>query len=360
MQKKIIALAIAGLSSAAFAQSNVTISGLYDTGFRSAQTEATTGVKTRTTQYGSSSNSATTNVTLAVTEDLGGGMKTGVTLTTEPTAGQSNTNGFANSQSFLWVNGGFGEVKLGYFNHVFHDTMSLMSPFGTALGGANSSAFGRLMGVGSGTSSAAAAVTSGATSAGTRVIRSQNSMQWKSPVFAGGFDVAVMHHGKNADVGVAAADASGETQYSLGYVNGPLNVRYANTKISAGSATSVLGTGGNGTHNIVGANYTFGATTVYGGYTRSEANIGGTRTVDNAAWNVAVKYTMGNWALMANYVTDNDKTATNSDRNLTGLGVDYSLSKRTAAYARYETFDLSRNVVGGKNNTTALGLRHTF
>jgi len=35
MQKKIIALAIAGLSSAAFAQSTVTLSGLIDVGYYS-------------------------------------------------------------------------------------------------------------------------------------------------------------------------------------------------------------------------------------------------------------------------------------------------------------------------------------
>ncbi|MCX7154825.1 MAG: porin [Rhodocyclales bacterium] len=39
MQKKLIALAIAGLSSAAFAQSTVTISGNFDMGYQNTNTQ---------------------------------------------------------------------------------------------------------------------------------------------------------------------------------------------------------------------------------------------------------------------------------------------------------------------------------
>lgn len=358
MQKKIIALAVAGLmSGAAFAQSTVVISGLLDTGIRVSSTEAATGVKTSTTQVGSSSNTATSNVTFAATEDLGGGMKAGIVYTTEPVVGTANAGGFSNSQNFLWMDGKFGEVKLGYFNNMGFEALASMQPFGTALGGGLTAAFGRLMGVGD--TATAANVVAAVGSAGTRLVRTQNSMQYKSPLFSG-FQVGVVLHKNNGDVGVAVPDATGQLQLGASYANGPLNVKYANSKFSSGSATSILGAGGSGKHDILGGNYAFGPATVYAGWTRSSTDIAGAKVVDNASWNIAAKYTMGAFAFMANYVSDNDKLAGNFDRKLTGLGLDYSMSKRTTAYARYETYDNATNATGGKNTNTAIGLKHTF
>jgi GBP family porin len=357
MQKKIIALAIAGLSSAAFAQSNVTISGLFDTGIRQSSTEAATGVKTTTTHYGSSSNTATTNVTFAVTEDLGGGMKAGVVIVTEPAAGVSNAVGFANSQNYLWLGGKFGEVKAGFFNNIGLEAALAMQPFGTAYGGGYSAAFGRLMGAGDTTT--AANTLAGVGSAGTRLVRTNNAIQYKSPNFSG-FEVSALMHNKNSDAGVAAADATGETLIGASYANGPLNVKYVNAKFNSGSATSILGAGGSGKHNLLGANYTFGPATVYAGWSNSSTDMAGAKVVDNTAWNIALKYTAGNIAFLANYLQDNDKLAANADRKLTGLGLDYSMSKRTTAYVRYETFDNHTNATGGKNTNTSVGLRHTF
>jgi predicted porin len=358
MLLKLIALAIAGLSGAAFAQSTVTISGLLDSGFRQSSTEAATGVKTTTSQWGSSSNTATSNITFNATEDLGNGMKAGMQVNTEPVVGTANAaSAFGNSQNYVFLSGKFGEVKAGYFNNLGLEAAVATQPFGTAYGGGYSAGFGRLMGVGD---TATAANTLAATgSAGTRLVRTNNSAQYKSPSFSG-FQLGVMLHNKNNDVGVAAADATGQTQIGVSYANGPINVNYVNAQFRSGSATSVLGSGGDGKHNILGGNYTFGPATVYAGWTNSTTNIGGTKVVDNASWNLAVKYTMGAWAFLANYLQDNDKLAGNADRKLTGLGVDYALSKRTAAYGRYETYDNNTNATGGKNTNTSVGLRHSF
>jgi predicted porin len=358
MQKKIIALAIAGLSSAAFAQSNVTVSGLLDTAIRQSSTEAAvTGTKTTTTQFGSSSNSATSNVTFAATEDLGGGKKVGVVIVTEPVVGISNTIGFANSQNYLWLSSSFGEVKAGFFNNIGLEAALTAQPMGTGVGGGYSAAFGRLMGVGDTTAMNNVLAATG--SAGTRLVRTQNAMQYKSPVFSG-FQVAVTYHNKNSDAGVAAADATGETLVGASYANGPLNVNFVNAKTTAGSATSVLGAGGSGKHNILGANYTFGPATVYAGWSNSSTDMAGAKVVDNSSWNIALKYAVGNMTFLANYLRDNDKLVGNADRKLTGLGFDYAMSKRTAAYVRYETFDNNTNATGGKNTTTAVGMRHSF
>jgi predicted porin len=62
---------------------------------------------------------------------------------------------------------------------------------------------------------------------------------------------------------------------------------------------------------------------------------------------------------MANFVRVNDKLD-DEDRDLFGLGADYSLSKRTTAYVRYERADLDKSDATGKYNQYALGLRHSF
>ena len=116
MQKKLIALAIAGLSSTAFAQSTVTIQGLFDTGYINQSQEAA-GVKTKTNRWGSASNTATTNLTFVVAEDLGNNMKAGLWLETDPTAGSTQATGVWNSQNYLYVSGNFGKVSLGFMNN---------------------------------------------------------------------------------------------------------------------------------------------------------------------------------------------------------------------------------------------------
>ena len=60
MQKKIIALAIAGLSSAAFAQTNVTISGNIDLGYQNVNTQtAAAGKDTQQSWVGNGSSTST-------------------------------------------------------------------------------------------------------------------------------------------------------------------------------------------------------------------------------------------------------------------------------------------------------------
>jgi predicted porin len=360
MQKKIIALAVAGLvSGGAFAQSNVTLSGLYDTGYLSSSAEAATGVKTKTTRFGAQSSSATTNFTVAATEDLGGGMKAGVVMVTEPTAGQSNAGGFANSQSFLWLSSSFGEVKLGYFNNIGLEAALAAQPFGTGVGGGYSGSFGRLQGVGDTAIAVTAIGTALAPTGGTRLVRTNNAVQYKSPSMSG-FQVGVLMHNKNSDAGVVASDATGETLIGAAYDNGPISVKFVNAKFTSGSATSALGASATGKHNILGANYTMGPVTAMVGLTTSKLDQAGVQTVNATSKNIGLKYTMGNLAFLGNILRDNDKTAPNTDRKLTGLGVDYSMSKRTTAYVRYEAFDTDTTRVGGKTTNTAVGLRHSF
>lgn len=373
MKQKLLALAIAGLSGTAFAQSTVTITGLFDTGYQNFSSE-TAGVTTKTNRWGSSSNTGTTNLTFLVEESLGNNMKAGLFLETDPTAGAANTAAsLLNSQNYLWVSGGFGKVSLGYMNNFANTAAGTAQPFGTAMGGGYSSAFGRLNGVGTSSTTGlpvnvAVATAASGTFAGARDIRSNNSIKWDSPSFSG-FTLGLLYRSPNSGSGNAAADADGQTQIGLNYGNGPLKLSYAHSNFTTNVASLNKGVA---THNLLGANYTFGSVTLYGGWTSSKATgVNGaaaglaTSSVDARSWNVALKWqATPAIALAANVLRSDDKLVADQDRSLNALGLDYAMSKRTTAYARWEGGDNDKSATtgatGGKFNRTAFGLRHTF
>jgi predicted porin len=371
MKQTLLAIAIASISGAAFAQTNVTIQGAFDSGVQMFSTE-TAGVKTRTNRWGSASNTTTSNITFVVTEDLGGGMKAGLFLKSDPTAGSSSATGFWNSQNYLWVSGGFGKVSLGYMDNFANTTATTAQPYGTAMGGGWSGAFGRLNGVGTSTGTglpANVAVSTAATAgafAGARDIRVNNSVKWDSPSWSG-FTAGLLYRSPNSGAGNVAADADGQTQIGLNYNNGPLNLSYANSSFMTNVASLNKGVA---THNLLAANYKFGDVTVYGGWTSSKATgngaiAGANASVDARSWNVALKWqATATIAVMANVLRSDDKLIADQDRSLNSLGLDYALSKRTVAYARWEGGDNDKSATtganGGKFNRTALGLRHSF
>lgn len=114
MQKKIIALAVAGLAStAAFAQTNVTIYGLLD-----ASAYVTDGNGTKAANYGFLSNALTTSrLGFKGTEDLGNGLKAVFALEQEislATGGEGSGNtGFGNGTFNRAANVGLSSNKLG-------------------------------------------------------------------------------------------------------------------------------------------------------------------------------------------------------------------------------------------------------
>jgi predicted porin len=370
MQKKIIALAIAGLSSAAFAQSTVTISGMLDAGYNVTKSQAA-GVTTSTTLASLGNNSGTSNVTLTASEGLGGGMKAGVLWETDPTVTSATGAVFGNSQNYVYLQGNFGDFRLGFSNNFALTTSSTSQPFGTAIGSGYSGNFSRLMGISTVGPQAWTAV--GGNAAGARAVRTQNAIMYTSPSFSG-FTVGGVYKAKNSDAAVAAANAEGSVQLAANYNNGPLNVSFTNEK-TTGAINSTLFSvangftnGGSSTHNMLAANYTFGPATVYGGWTSSKSSgkdgVGFVNT-DNRSWNLALKWNVTSTiALMANVLKDDDKTTANADRNLNGLGLDYAMSKRTTAYARYERGDKDRSSATGATtgdfSQWAAGLRHSF
>jgi predicted porin len=359
MQKKIIALAVAGLmSGAAFAQTNVVISGLLDVGAFNAK-GTFTGTGFSASNNANYNGAGTSNIAFRATEDLGGGLKAGVFVESDIRGGATALLG--SFQKFAFINGGFGELSLGQRTNFSTTTATTAQPFGTAMGGGYSTAFGRLQGFAYGATGALTASGTSATVNGNRDVRADGSIRYDSPNMQG-FTAGLSYRFKNN--GLAATEttpSAGHMNIGLNYGVGPMKVSYAYAKIGNTDLLSL--TDYSTKHNLLGANYNFGPATVYAGYTTSKANTTAAagNEFDSRSWNLGLKYAVaGNIDVLANYMKDNDKTATNADRKLLGLGMDYNFSKRTTAYVRYEAIDANTNTVNGKVTTYGAGLRHSF
>ena len=75
--------------------------------------------------------------------------------------------------------------------------------------------------------------------------------------------------------------------------------------------------------------------------------------------NVGVKHDMGTISLLASYRMHNTRTSAGVevDQKITGLRVENNLSKTTAVYAMYESWDKGDNT---KQNMAGVGLRKSF
>ena len=355
MQKKLIALAVASLASAPLVAqaADVTFSGLLDLGV-AIQEQETAGVTAKKTTAGIANGSATSAFKVTITEDLGGGMKVTGYMETDPALGTEGGAAFANAPNWLQLSGNFGSITLGYMNNYALSASSASQPYGTGLASGYNATFGRLDGVNSiGTPSFVATGGNGA-----RDIRIRNSIQYDLPRM-GGFTAGVIYKFQNDDF-AGTVDGVGNMQFGASFATGPFTIVGALSTFEYASAAPVVGTSDSFTHTLVGANFKFGAFTIYGGVTMSEAD--NSNDLDSSSMNVAVKFDLSpTLNIGANIVEVDDGNATDRDRDLVGFGLDYSLSKRTAMYVRYQSGD--KNSAAGNSgdySDMAVGLRHSF
>ena len=376
MQKKIIALAIAGLvSGGAFAQSTVTISGYVDGGYygQSLQTAGLGDTKTGFAGNGS----GTSQLNITVTEDLGNGLSAGYFAETDLAIANNAGAALGNSANFLHLTSTkWGSIKGGTLNTAALVAEITAQPFGTAIGSGISGAFGRLSRGGSNGGYAAGAT--GGTSAegeygaglsGARSVRVNNSLSYTTPVMSG-FAASLQWAKKNDESAPITVNTAGFVALGLQYNNGPINVHYVNEQISNSSGT-VASANGAGltlgekvTHNLLSGNYNFGPATIYGGWTSSKSS-GSATLADSRSWNIGLKYQVtGPLWLAGNFLRVDDKTITDMDRNLNALGFEYMLSKRTNFYGRYESGDNNKNGTTGNGvggfTRYQLGMKHAF
>lgn len=352
MQKKIIALAVAGLvSGAAFAQSNVTIYGVADGYY--GHVSATGGTSVNAFNSGGLSGS---RLGFRGAEDLGGGLKAvfeyemafnldntgnGTAINNAATGNGIN----ATRQSYVGLAGGFGTFVLGrlqtpgYYVGKFDALASAaISPQAILAGGS------RLIG---------GAVQS--TIAPNNNARLNNAIAYISPAMSG-FSATLAYATGEQGAG------SKENVWGLGlnYANGPLTVGYVHHNISNYAAAAA----NDATENLIGGAYNFGAFSILGSWQDAKLD----NTGRNKLWQLGAVAPVGKGNVHFAY-GKTDMAAGNMDARSWTLAYTHGFSKRTTGYVGYNRTSndsgqavglLAAPTAGGRTNGFVTGLRHTF
>jgi len=220
-----------------------------------------------------------------------------------------------------------------------------------------------------------------ATNVGVRGIRQVNTVKYVSPAIMGvtvSYGIALKND--NAAIGATTATNStvGVTDMSIRYQAGPVDVMYASLKYSVGADTMANGgkltdntasltPNSTNTHSVLAASYAVMPTLKI-----SAATGGSKASVDSIAnskfTQYGVVYTMGQIDIMAQMATVDGKNAATAtvtgDRKMTGLGLNYNLSKTARAYVRYDNLkyaDGAATVTAGSEiKRTAIGVSKSF
>lgn len=346
MKKSLIALAVLAASSAAMAQSSVTLFGIVDAnvGYVNHSGAANKSV------YGvGTSGNATSRLGFRGTEDLGGGLKAGFWLEGELFNDAGNPAGFNFlRRSTVSLMGGFGEVRLG------RDYTPTYLPF------IKYDVFGQ---VGIGRNESLLRNWGGSTTADASAVRQSNIVSYYSPNMSGftgglgyGFDEKTT--GKEGRyVGVYGA-----------YDNGPLSAAlgFERRNVNAAGATDQ-------DKMTLGASYDLKVAKLVGLVQQTKLKTGSVSNKYNA-YALGVTAPVGAGEVKAQYAMY-DQKAIDSKAHHLSLGYVHNLSKRTALYGTVaymknkDASALGLNALGvtaggpgaGNNQTgMQLGIRHAF
>jgi predicted porin len=343
MQKKIIALAVAGLAStAAFAQSNVTIYGSVDAGY-AYRFDAENGAAVNSVNSNSRSSldtgaSAGNRLGFKGVEDLGNGLKAVFLLEQGfrldgGTAGTDQGGRTFGRQAYVGLTGGFGTAIAGRLYTPYWTLTSGTDPFGAGTVGQMRNVF----------------TGGGAVDGLMDPARVDNAFAYVSPNF-GGFDVTLAYSNASslqdaANQENANNNARNNTVYALlaKYAAGPVMVGFNMHRIAAGSA--IANTTAKTVDNFTLAG-TFDAKVVklhalamynvvdtsaqQGDFTGSNYMLGATVPVGKVSLKTSVTY--------SDY---NGQAASGLQGAATqyAIGADYALSKRTNLYSAYSFQD---------------------
>lgn len=413
MQKKIIALAVAGLaSSGAFAQTNVTIYGTADATFERASANSAAYGSTRERDSFSRVNSNSSKIGFRGSEDLGGGLKAifqvenAVSMDTNAgLVGGRDT--FVGLQSDKW-----GTVRLGLQTT---PTRALggdvdMNAGATGPGG-NSSIIGKVLGgnaliagttvntvTGAAFNNAAAGYNSGVFDT-----RLANAISYTTPTWSG-FRAAIAYsagENKSLDSVKNTATQVNTSVWDAGvfYNNGPIMVGLTHGSADqrrnsatfsgcTGIATALVCAADETSITRLAGGYTFGGGhKIIALYERNRADlntavgVGDSVNITQNTWGVGGKFMASPaLALIGQYYKTQDASiSNNSPDGATGikfyeLGLEYSLSKRTMLKASYTRMNNDKDVAadfnvgavgggfgsGASVTAWAAGIRHDF
>ena len=313
MQKKIIALAVAGLvSSVAFAQSSVTVYGILDAGFSSwsGNSERSTGV-----QNGGMS---TSRLGFMGEEALGNGLKATFQLETAATTdgGSADASWGGNRQANVGLTGKFGTVKLG--------TQQSLSD----LWAGNVEVMGNLSPrnlIGN--------------TAGRFSNEKARAVSYYSPIFSG-LQLAALYGTKQETNNYVLTQGTDNGEDSQAYYQ--VGANYNNGPFNAALTYAYLADDGDGAQDwTLGGTYDFKVVKVFAGYERS-ADVGtgadtltGVRNLTNSEWTVGVRVPVTTAGTVSASYAKNTNDINDTDVDAWLLGYDHALSKRTTLYAAY-------------------------
>lgn len=360
MKKSLVALAVASLAGAAFAQSSVTVYGIVDTGYSNYQNDAAGNTKVRQSGL-SSGNTITNRLGFRGVEDLGGGLKAKFNLemgyNADDGAGQITTNTL-NAQggntpngalvfsrlSWVGLQTNFGEFRLGREVHPGYLNYVVFDPFG-AVGAAASLPSVQMID---------AFVTTGAH------IRFSNGITYATKIgpVTGMLTYAPSEVQSNAVAGVGALkDGDGESYgLRIGYAAGPVDLALAYATVKAtviAPGTAAIGSANDReTLNLAGT-YDFGVAKLWGQYARLKVDNYGNNTgnLTGKSGMLGVTVPLGAHLLKASYAQSDNSGQNSWETTKLGLGYEYRFSKRTAFYTNFAITD---NDNGGRTGVGVL------
>ena len=354
--KKNIACAAASLATCAlspvFAQSNVTLYGIMDTGIARIDNIAGSG----STQLRSGS-LYTSRFGFRGTEDLGGGLKAVFNLEANISSDTGATaTPFFNRQSWVGLSStNFGDITLGRVLPTIND-LFIASIHASYFGNPAAAMDGAAVGAGSSLARFNNML------GGTRV---DNAIKYQTPSMSGFKIHAMTAFGEVAGSNSAGRMLSLGGSYSSEYIDAGLAYHERRCTEADGCAAGndkdkILGLGV--AYKLNGARYAVL-------YSRQQ-NALNVRGNDADVLSLLARYPISaQWIAQAGFQFLNDKTSLNQDVRQLNLGTNYLLSKRTQLYALYSRQTVKNDGKAGmyattssdsKQNQFSVGIVHAF
>lgn len=392
MKKSLVALAALAVAGAASAQSSVTMYGVMDVGYGTHSVDSrdgTRGIRSSGVMEGANSSN---RIGFRGTEDLGGGLKASFVIEQgiSPTNGslfavRSGGNGqqfnigspgaagnpfpggnlkgaegsftaSTNRQSYFGLSGAsWGTVNIGY---QYTNAYVVGTQSGYNIGTEN------IPGADQAHTYANSAV------GGTRA----NGLTYISPDFSG-FTVRAQYGASGANPETMVVNNAGVITETTGrrwglmgqYANGPLSAALAYTSLKATNIVAGVGSSRTGNLTQLGASYDFGVVKLAGTYNTGK-NGASPASTSYRAYQLGLSAPFGAFVPYVTfgkaYSQRDDAASRNADLNQRQIGVRYSLSKRTTAYAMYgQVTDGAATVANQfayRERKTVVGVTHSF
>ena len=337
MQKKLIALAVAGLVSApAFAQSNVTIYGVADLGLGfidGGKAGDTTGLANGTW--------AGSRLGFRGTEDLGNGLKALFTLEYGLDIDENEgvgTGSLKARQSFVGLQGGFGTVVAGRLQTPGYYFAGKYVPLG---GWASVHDF--MAGQGQDFTIEDSS-------------RIDSAVAYMTPSFSGFSATLVYGFGNEVNEEDAATPGTNKADnviaVGLNYDNGPLSLGGVYHQLNDPDQSNAVAKREDVKEWALGGSYDFGVAKLFATYQEREIGFyGATADYEDDVWTVGVSAPIGAAGSVSLAYGQYDGDGNGNEADSWSLGYTHALSKRTSLYAMYARLSTDNGYTGysGKN-----------